>query len=69
MFLKPKGQGGFILFLVLYTAAFSQESFIDILHKKISAAVHTTAGKLDSFFADPKIKEETKAYLRFRTGF
>ncbi|SNZ06501.1 hypothetical protein SAMN06265182_0697 [Persephonella hydrogeniphila] len=58
-----------LLIVLLSTGAYSQESFIDILHKEISKAVHSTVAKLDNFFADPRIKEETEAYLRFRAGF
>ncbi|WP_029520357.1 hypothetical protein [Persephonella sp. IF05-L8] len=69
MFLKQKGQGAILFFLVLYTTAFSQESFIDILHREVSILVYSTVEKLDTFFADPKIKEETRAYIRLRAGF
>ena len=59
----------FLLSALLSSSAFGQEKFIDLIHRKISSAVYTTVSKLDSFFADPRIKEESKAYLRFRAGF
>jgi len=59
----------FLFSALLTSSAFGQEKFIDLIHKKISSAVYTTVSRLDSFFADPRIKEESKAYLRFRAGF
>ncbi|WP_457625176.1 hypothetical protein [Persephonella sp.] len=58
-----------ILTALLFKSAYSQESFIDILHREISQVVHSTVERLDNFFADPRIKEETRAYIRFRAGF
>ena len=61
----------FLLLIIVFdkTSATQNNDFIDIIHKEISRAVHLTVQQLDNFFADPKIKEETKAYIRFRTGF
>ena len=64
-----KNWRAFLLSALLTSSAFGQENFIDLIHRKISTTVYTTVSTLDSFFADPRIKEESKAYLRFRAGF
>ncbi|WP_457628086.1 hypothetical protein [Persephonella sp.] len=62
--------GRAFLFLSLLTpSAYSQENFIDLLHREISFAVHSTVEKVDQFFADPRIKEESRSYLRLTSGF
>ncbi len=61
--------GAVLLFLTLFISPKAQENFIDIFHSKISQIVHGTVEKFDTFFADPRIKEETKAYIRLRAGF
>jgi len=67
--LITKNWKAFLLSVFLFSPAFGQEKFIDLIHRKISSAVYTTVSSLDNFFADPRIKEESKAYLRFRAGF
>ncbi|WP_457640127.1 hypothetical protein [Persephonella sp.] len=69
MILIRKSAGGIGLFLsLLFSNAYPQESFIDILHREISAVVHKTVEQFDNFFADPRVKEETEAYLRLTAG-
>lgn len=64
-----KNWRAFLFSALLTSSAFGQESFIDLIHREISSVVYTTVSRLDSFFADPRIKEESKAYLRLRAGF
>lgn len=59
----------FSLLLFLLGVSVAEENFIDLFHSKISDLVHQTVERLDRFFVDPRIKEETKAYIRIRGGF
>ncbi|NPA58799.1 MAG: hypothetical protein GXN94_05855 [Aquificae bacterium] len=65
---KSVGRAVFLLSL-LFSQAYSEENFVEILHREISYLVYSTVEKIDRFFADQRAKEESRAYLRFRAGF
>ncbi|MDQ7055340.1 MAG: hypothetical protein Q9M89_02075 [Persephonella sp.] len=67
--MKNSFRGVVLLLLILLISSRAQETFIDIFHSKVSHIVHSTIERFDTFFADPRIKEETEAYLRLRGGF
>jgi len=58
-----------ISMLLLLSPAYSEENFVDLLHREISHMVYSTVERVDHFFADQRTKEESRSYIRLRTGF